>query len=74
MKEMTWRHQGQWRKRGRRYSRHQSQDSSEGRGDDHNEAAVSLSPGDPRRMQRYTPAHGRGGHAGVGECLEEAVI
>lgn len=41
-KEKLREHQGQWRQRWRRCSRHQSQDSPAPRGENHGEAAASL--------------------------------
>lgn len=42
--KQPWRHQGQWRRRGRKCSRHQSRCSSAACSTDHGEAAIPLQP------------------------------
>ena len=54
MRETTGRHQGQWRRRGRRCSRSQSRDSSAGCGETTVEQLCPCSPWYPRGMQRST--------------------
>jgi len=67
------RQQGQWRRRGRRCSRHQSRDSPAACGEDHGEAGCPHAAHGGPRWTRSPPAALGEPHAGAGGCLKEAV-
>jgi len=62
------RHQGQWRRRGRRCSRHRSRDSPAACGEDHGEASCPPAADGGPWWSRYPPAAREGSHAGAGGC------
>jgi len=67
------RHQGQWKSRGRRSSRHCSRDSPADCGKDHGEAGCPTAAHRGPQWRRYPrAAHGRP-HTRAGRCPKEAV-
>ena len=67
------RHQGQWRRRGRRCSRHWSRGSPAACGEDYGEAGCPPAAHGGPWCSRYPPAACRIPHTRAGGCLKEGV-